>query len=121
MPPGPTGQQPLCMLDLKIYHEFMFNFGNTMRLDRQSRDMIRGKLVDLANNHDYVLHNCLALSALQLFHKCPTEHELWERACHLQGIAIEQVQPILVSMTLEDAIPSLIFASNTAAFSRLMG
>ncbi|KAI5201488.1 hypothetical protein E4T38_06078 [Aureobasidium subglaciale] len=89
-----------------------------MGVEPQSRDMLRSKLVDLANTHDYVLHNCLALSALQIFHGDSTRTELWERACYLQGIAIEQVQPTLINMTQDDAIPSLIFASNTAAFSR---
>ncbi|THX09116.1 hypothetical protein D6D13_06149, partial [Aureobasidium pullulans] len=113
-----TSQQPLCMLDLELYHHFVFTYSSSMRSDKAHRKEIGRKVVDISHQHSYVLHNCLALSALHLFKQNPTKTELWERACYLQGIAIEQVQPILINMTQDDSIAALIFASNTAAFSR---
>ncbi|KAI4768371.1 hypothetical protein D6C77_08992 [Aureobasidium pullulans] len=116
--PPDASQQPLCMLDLELYHHFMFTYSNSVRAEKAYREEVGRKIVDLSHQHSYVLHNCLALSALQLFRQDRTRTELWERACYLQGIAIEQVQPILINMTQDDSIAALIFASNTAAFSR---
>ncbi|CAD0052791.1 unnamed protein product, partial [Aureobasidium pullulans] len=113
-----TSQQPLCMLDLELYHHFVFTYSSSMRSDKARREEVGRKVVDISHQHSYVLHNCLALSALHLFKQNRTKTELWERACYLQGIAIEQVQPILINMTQDDSIAALIFASNTAAFSR---
>lgn len=106
------------MLDLELYHHFMFTYSSSMRSDKAHREEVGRKVVDISHQHSYVLHNCLALSALHLFKQNRTKTELWERACFLQGIAIEQVQPILINMTQDDSIAALIFASNTAAFSR---
>lgn len=113
-----TAQQPLCMLDLELYHHFMFKFSSTIRADKTHRDEVGRKIVNISRRHSYFLHNCLALSALHLFQHHHARSELWERACYLQGIAIEEVQPVLINMTQDDSIAALIFASNTAAFSR---
>jgi hypothetical protein len=111
------GQQPLYMLDLELYHHFIFEFSSTIRADKARREDLGRKHVEIARQHSYVFHNSLALSALHLLQHNQKRIELWERACYLQGVAIEQVQPILVNMTQDDAIPGLIFANNTAAFS----
>lgn len=107
------GQQPLAILDLELYHYFVFKYKSTGTL-------LRGEtfqnLLDVAHESHYVLHNCLAISALQLFQQNTDSFELFERACYLQGEAIRQFQPVLIEMTQKDCIAALIFSNSTATF-----
>ncbi|KAG9593900.1 hypothetical protein KCU77_g1741, partial [Aureobasidium melanogenum] len=58
----------------------------------------------------------MALSALHLYSKDRSRSELFDRACYLQGVAIQHVQPVIANLRQEDALAALLFSSHTSAF-----
>ncbi|KAG9656569.1 hypothetical protein KCU95_g12136, partial [Aureobasidium melanogenum] len=58
----------------------------------------------------------MALSALHLYSKHRSRSELFDRACYLQGVAIQHVQPVIANLRQEDALAALLFSSHTSAF-----
>lgn len=58
----------------------------------------------------------MALSALHLYSRDASRSELFDRACYLQGIAIQHVQPVIANLLQEDSLAALMFSSHTSAF-----
>ncbi|KAI5197726.1 hypothetical protein E4T39_07140 [Aureobasidium subglaciale] len=58
----------------------------------------------------------MALSALHLYSRDRSRSELFDRACYLQGVAIQQVQPIIANLSEQDSLAALLFSSHTSAF-----
>ncbi|KAK6007487.1 hypothetical protein QM012_004301 [Aureobasidium pullulans] len=58
----------------------------------------------------------MALSALHLYSKDRSRSELFDRACFLQGVAIQLVQPVIANLRQEDSLAALMFSSHTSAF-----
>lgn len=104
------------MLDLELHHHFIYRYSRSLVPVIQARDQVFERILELGLSHDFLMHSLLALSALHLYHLYPSRSELFERACYLQGVAIQHVQPIIANLTQDDAIAALMFSSHTAAF-----
>lgn len=104
------------MLDLELYHHFIYRYSWSLVSDAEVRDQVFQTILEQGLSHDFLMHNLLALSALHLYHLHPSRSVLFERACYLQGVAIQHVQPVIANLTQEDAVAALIFSGHTAAF-----
>lgn len=58
----------------------------------------------------------MALSALHLYSENRSRSELFDRACYLQGVAIQLVQPVIANLRQEDSLAALMFSGHTTSF-----
>lgn len=108
--------QPLSLLDLELYHHFIYAYGTSLITDANVRDQIFENILELGLRHDFLIHNFMALSALHLYQRDRSRSDLFDRACYLQGVAIQHVQPVIANLQEEDSLAALLFSGHTAAF-----
>jgi hypothetical protein len=108
--------QPLSILDLELYHHFVYYYSASLVPDPELRTDIFQKVLEHSLPYDFLIHSFMALSALHLYSKDASRSELFDRACYLQGIAIQHVQPVIANLRQEDSLAALLFSSNTSAF-----
>jgi hypothetical protein len=108
--------QPLCLLDLELYHHFVYRYSASLVPDAKLRSEVFERVLEVSLSYDFLIHNFMALSALHLYSKDASRPELFDRACYLQGIAIQHVQPVIANLRQEDSIAALMFSSHTSAF-----
>jgi hypothetical protein len=108
--------QPLSILDLELYHHFVYYYSASLVQDPELRTDIFQKVLEHSLPYDFLIHSFMALSALHLYSKDASRSELFDRACYLQGIAIQHVQPVIANLRQEDSLAALLFSSNTSAF-----
>jgi hypothetical protein len=108
--------QPLSILDLELYHHFVYYYSASLVQDAELRTQVFQKILEHSLPYDFLIHSFMALSALHLYAKDTSRSELFDRACYLQGIAIQHVQPIIADLRQEDSLAALLFSSNTSAF-----
>jgi hypothetical protein len=108
--------QPLSILDLELYHHFVYYYSASLVQDAELRTQVFQKILEHSLPYDFLIHSFMALSALHLYAKDTSRSELFDRACYLQGIAIQHVQPVIADLRQEDSLAALLFSSNTSAF-----
>ncbi|CAD0109292.1 unnamed protein product [Aureobasidium uvarum] len=108
--------QPLCLLDLELYHHFIYHYSASLVPDPQLRADVFEKVLEQALFYEFLMHNFMAISALHLYSQDRTRSELFDRACYLQGVAIQKVQPVIANLRQEDALAAMMFSSHTSAF-----
>lgn len=108
--------QPLSILDLELYHHFVYHYSASLVPDPKTRSQVFEKVLETSLSYDFLIHNLMALSALHLYSKDASRSELFDRACYLQGIAIQHVQPVIANLRQEDSLAALMFSSHTSAF-----
>ncbi|KAI5273458.1 hypothetical protein E4T47_03374 [Aureobasidium subglaciale] len=108
--------QPLSLLDLELYHHFVYHYSASLIPDVDLRNDVFEKILEHSLSYEFLMHNFMALSALHLYSKNRSRSELFDRACYLQGIAIQQVQPIIANLSEQDSLAALLFSSHTSAF-----
>ncbi|KEQ87820.1 hypothetical protein M438DRAFT_312729 [Aureobasidium pullulans EXF-150] len=108
--------QPLCLLDLELYHHFVYRYSASLVPDVDLRGEVFEELLEHSLSYSFLMHNFMALSALHLYSKDRSRPELFDRACYLQGVAIQQVQPIIANLRQEDSLAALLFSSHTSSF-----
>jgi hypothetical protein len=106
----------LSILDLELYHHFVYHYSASLVPDAKLRSEVFEKVLDHSLSYDFLMHNFMALSALHLYSKNPSRSELFDRACYLQGVAIQHVQPVIANLRQEDSLAALLFSSHTSAF-----
>jgi len=104
------------MLDLELYHHFVYHYSASLVPDPKVRSDVFEKVLEHSLSYDFLTHNFMALSALHLYSKDASRSELFDRACYLQGIAIQHVQPVIANLRQEDSLAALLFSSHTSAF-----
>lgn len=100
--------QPLCLLDLELYHHFVYRYSASLVPDVDLRGEVFEELLEHSLSYSFLMHNFMALSALHLYSKDRSRPELFDRACYLQGVAIQQVQPIIANLRQEDSLAALL-------------
>ncbi|KAI4763667.1 hypothetical protein E4T52_04370 [Aureobasidium sp. EXF-3400] len=108
--------QPLGLLDLELYHHFVYHYSASLVPDPELRAEIFEKVLEHSLSYDFLIHNFMALSALHMYSKDRFRSELFDRACYLQGVAIQLVQPVIANLRQRDSIAALMFSSHTSAF-----
>lgn len=108
--------QPLSILDFELYHHFVYHYSASLVPDPKVRSEVFEKVLETSLCYDFLIHNFMALSALHLYSRDASRSELFDRACYLQGIAIQHVQPVIANLRQEDSLAALMFSSHTSVF-----
>ncbi|KAG9951759.1 hypothetical protein KCU85_g2627, partial [Aureobasidium melanogenum] len=108
--------QPLCLLDLELYHHLVYHYSAALVPDPKLRADIFEQVLEHSLSYDFLIHNFMALSALHLYSENRSRSELFDRACYLQGVAIQLVQPVIANLRQEDSLAALMFSGHTTSF-----
>lgn len=101
---------------MELYHHFVYHYSASLVPDPKLRAEVFEKVLEHSLSYDFVIHNFMALSALHMYSGDRSRSELFDRACYLQGVAIQLVQPFIANLRQEDSIAALMFSSYTSAF-----
>jgi hypothetical protein len=104
------------MLDLEVYHHLVYHYSASIIPEAKLRSDAFQRLLEHSLSCEFLMHSFMALSALHLYSKDISRSEVFDRACYLQGIAIQHVQPVIANLRQEDSMAALLFSSNTSAF-----
>jgi hypothetical protein len=104
------------MLDLEVYHHLVYHYSASVIPEAKLRSDAFQRLLEHSLSCDFLMHSFMALSALHLYSRNTSRSEVFDRACYLQGIAIQHVQPVIANLRQEDSMAALLFSSNTSAF-----
>ncbi|KAK5122266.1 hypothetical protein LTR85_004176 [Meristemomyces frigidus] len=103
--------------------ELMYNFLTNTALSlggspaQTTTDMMAHRFVEIGFKQPFVLHALLALSALHLFSKDRSNTQYFFRGVALRDLALQQVQPQLLTIQEDDAAAVFIFAAFTGLFT----
>ena len=101
---------------MELYHHFVYHYSASLVPDAKLRSEVFEKVLEISLAYDFLIHNFMALSALHLYSRDASRPELFDRACYLQGVAIQHVQPVIANLRQEDSLAALMFSSHTSAF-----
>lgn len=101
---------------MELYHHFIYHYSASLVPDPELRADVFEKVLEQALSFEFLMYSCMAISALHLYSNHPSRSELFDRACYLQGVAIQKVQPVIAHLRQEDAIAAMMFSSQTSAF-----
>jgi hypothetical protein len=117
------------ILDLELYNAAVFELSHTftdmaedMRLTLGDSKSLCAQLLDrylsemMQCQRQYVLHAHLATAALILYQKDRSRKVLLLRGAYLQSVALELAKPHLKSITEEESVLMMFFASEVAKY-----
>lgn len=101
---------------MELYHHFVYHYGASLVPNPKLRAEVYERVLEHSLSYDFLIHNFMALSALHMYSGDRSRSELFDRACYLQGVAIQLVQPVIANLRQEDSIAALMFSSHTSVF-----